>query len=265
MMRPRCGCGGRGAAAVIILLRLAAALTGASDAATCAGAACGWSDDETAHSAPRVRLPHGGRLLVLYQYYEAPKAAENLRYFLDVAVLGPAHRRAQTHAGSASGGDSAHHDALAEGVDYVFIITGHECSVPLPEGPSFPHVRILSIDNAGGWGFGAWGNALRVLGLSAAEEDEEAAGLGERPSGTEDTDGRGGGADDDAEWTEEGVMSSKYGAFAFINSSCRQAPCGFPCARHEDCIQSHVSRGTVSVPRAACRVPRAACRVSRAA
>jgi hypothetical protein len=48
----------------------------------------------------------------------------------------------------------------------VFIISGHECSVPLPEGPGFPHVRVLSMDNQGhGFGFGAWGIASQESSL----------------------------------------------------------------------------------------------------
>ena len=104
---------------MIILLSLAAASTGAPDAAlTCAGLSYGISDDSTTH-VPRVRLPHGGRLLVLYQYHEAPKAAKNLRYFLDVTVFGPAQRRAESQ-GMGDAASSA--DVLAEGVDHVFIM-----------------------------------------------------------------------------------------------------------------------------------------------
>ncbi len=112
---------------MIILLSLAAASTGAPDAAlTCAGSSYGISDDSTTH-VPRVRLPHGGRLLVLYQYHEAPKAAKNLRYFLDVTVFGPAQRRAETQGmGGAVDGDGSDAvssaDVLAEGVDHVFIM-----------------------------------------------------------------------------------------------------------------------------------------------
>ncbi len=104
---------------MIILLRLAAASTGAPDAAlTCAGTSCGFSDVSWTQG-PRVRLPHGGRLLVLYQYHEAPKAAENLRFFLDVTVFGPAQRRAESQ-GMGDAASSA--DVLAEGVDHVFIM-----------------------------------------------------------------------------------------------------------------------------------------------
>jgi hypothetical protein len=112
---------------VVILLSLAAASTGAPDAAlTCAGTLYGFSDDSTTHG-PRVRLPHGGRLLVLYQYHEAPKAAENLRFFLDVTVFGPAQRRAETQGmGGAVDGDGSDAvssaDVLAEGVDHVYIM-----------------------------------------------------------------------------------------------------------------------------------------------
>ena len=64
---------------------------------------------------------------MLYQYHEAPKAAENLRYFLDVTVFGPAQRRAETQGmGGAVDGDGSDAvssaDVLAEGVDHVFIM-----------------------------------------------------------------------------------------------------------------------------------------------
>jgi hypothetical protein len=41
----------------------------------------------------RAPVPGGGRLLVLYQYYEAPNAAQNLRYFLAKTVYEPAQQR----------------------------------------------------------------------------------------------------------------------------------------------------------------------------
>ena len=138
----------------------------------------------------RVRAETGrGRLLVLYQYYEAPKAADNLRFFLAKTVL---ERPGQ-------------HD---DGADYVFIISGHHCSVPLPEGPAFPHVRVFGIDNTG-HDFGAWADALQLLGMSLDQD-------GEPQGGQDDQKGTGEGEDSDGEW------GKAYGAVAFINSSCRQ-------------------------------------------
>ena len=51
---------------------------------------------ENAVGVLRVKINGGGRLLVLYQYYEAPKAAENLRYFIAKSILEPAQRRQRT-------------------------------------------------------------------------------------------------------------------------------------------------------------------------
>ncbi len=62
-------------------------------------------------------------------------------------------------------------DALAEGVDYVIVISGHECSVQLPEGPLYPHVQVLRIDNRGKWYDGSWSHALQLLGLRAGVEE----------------------------------------------------------------------------------------------
>lgn len=49
-------------------------------------------------SIMRAAVPGGGRLLVLYQYYETPRAAQNLRFFLAKTVYEPAqqHGNAQT-------------------------------------------------------------------------------------------------------------------------------------------------------------------------
>lgn len=44
-------------------------------------------------SVRRAAVPGGGRLLVLYQYYETPKAAQNLRFFLAKTVYEPAQQQ----------------------------------------------------------------------------------------------------------------------------------------------------------------------------
>lgn len=50
-------------------------------------------------------VPEGGRLLVLYQYYETPKAAENLRYFLAKTVYEPAQQQGNTRSQGVDGDD----------------------------------------------------------------------------------------------------------------------------------------------------------------
>ena len=173
----------------------------------------------------RAQPPGGGRVLVLYTYYEAPKAADNLRFFVAKTILEPAQHRARRsaqlrNACTSTGGESdtrygsqdsssdtcsvgpsatASQDAMAEGVDYVFVISGHECSVQLPEGDEFPHVRVLSFDNTAGHDFGAWAEALDYFNLRSPAYGRDKIAVDDKPSGA---------------WKE-------YGAFVFINSSCR--------------------------------------------
>ena len=173
-------------------------------------------------SVIRAQVPGTGRLLVLYQYYEAPKAADNLRYFLAKTIFEPTSQRQRDAAAKIDrvGITEEEQDESDEGVDYVFIISGYECSVKLPEGPDYPHVQVLAIDNTGS-DFGAWADALRILGLYIDDENEESAGSS---SSTDDVQPMGqdwDGTRNAEQGEHEKGPFHRYGAFAFINSSCR--------------------------------------------
>ena len=50
------------------------------------------------------------------------------------------------------------------------LVSGHVCSVALPEGPQYPQVQVLRIDNQYIC-LGGWSKALRLLGLWAGVEE----------------------------------------------------------------------------------------------
>ena len=77
-------------------------------------------------------MPH---YFVLYSYRESPPAAKNLRFFIAQAV------------------------DQSPDVAYLFVINGHECSVPLP---NYSNVRVLKRDNVG-HDFGGWSDACNYL------------------------------------------------------------------------------------------------------
>jgi hypothetical protein len=87
------------------------------------------------------------QILVLYSYFEVPRAARNLRTFLEETK-----------------GDWRKDDVCNADlpIELVLIISGHRCSVLLPVASN---VRILRIDNTGS-DFGAYSEALASLGIA---------------------------------------------------------------------------------------------------
>lgn len=92
------------------------------------------------------------RVLVMYSYYETPRAIHNLRFFL--------HQTRRDWAPTDSG-----RPATWPRLELVLVISGHACSVPLP---SAPNVRVLRVDNSGS-DFGGYCEALEYLGISLIE------------------------------------------------------------------------------------------------
>ncbi len=97
-------------------------------------------------------------ILVVYSYYEMPRAARNLRFFLERT------RRDWEPSDS----DACH---ARPRLQLVLVISGHRCSVPLP---SAANVQVLRVENSGS-DLGAYADALEALGISLA-----AKGLGWR-------------------------------------------------------------------------------------
>jgi hypothetical protein len=94
----------------------------------------------------------GPSILVLYSYYESPRAALNLRFFLDQTVQ-----------------DWAASDKCQTGpsLQLILVISGHFCSVDLP---SAGNVRVLQVDNTG-TDFDAFTDALEALGITVEAQE----------------------------------------------------------------------------------------------
>jgi hypothetical protein len=74
------------------------------------------------------------RYWVCLSYYEKESSKLNLQFFLEHGIV--------------------------PGADYVVVVNGFRCTVPIP-----PGIKVLRRDNTGG-DFGAWGNALALTDLS---------------------------------------------------------------------------------------------------
>ena len=90
-------------------------------------------------------------ILVVYSYYEMPRAARNLRFFLE-----------RTRLDWEPGDSDACH--ARPRLQLLLVISGHRCSVPLPLAAN---VRVLRVENSGS-DLGAYTDALEALGISLA-------------------------------------------------------------------------------------------------